>query len=266
MKQYGVYGYTFPEYGWVPAPSYLLRRWAILRLIKNMTKGRVIEFGCASGALLIDLTEIGFTCTGVEISDRAYQVSHKILSNYSNIRVYKSIPENSQGCFEYVMAFEVLEHIEDEANTLLQWKELLAKGGKLIISVPAHKNKWTASDEWAGHYRRYAKKDIVELLQVSGFKLEEIICYGFPLKNIIDSVRGFYHKILLKKNQTGGSIDRTVATKSSGIERSLENKLFFLYCNSVCNILFKLAFKFQSLFCKTNLGGGFIAVARKDEQ
>jgi len=55
MKYSNAYGHSFPEYGLVPAPSYLLRRWAVLKLLNTLPKGNVLEIGYASGTLLIDL-------------------------------------------------------------------------------------------------------------------------------------------------------------------------------------------------------------------
>ena len=221
MKWKKVYGPSFPEYGWVPAPSYLFRRWALFRLLKPLPKGKVLEIGCASGAMLVDLTGIGFKAVGVEISEKAYNLSSRILSEYEDVPVYRSIPGDSKEKFDYVMALEVIEHIDDDFSALLQWKGLLKKEGKLFISVPAHKSKWSSSDEWVGHYRRYEKDDLVILLQKAGFEPERILCYGVPFKNIIDIVRGFYHRRLIKRRKSSqDDINKKTATAESGINRS----------------------------------------------
>ena len=52
-------------------------------------------------------------------------------------------------------AFEVLEHIDDDALALKQWREYLRPSGWLLLSVPAHQDQYGAADELVGHYRRY---------------------------------------------------------------------------------------------------------------
>ena len=52
MEIHPVYGISFPERGWVPAPRYLLRRDRVLRLLARLPVGRLLEIGCGSGALL----------------------------------------------------------------------------------------------------------------------------------------------------------------------------------------------------------------------
>ena len=37
------------------------------------------------------------------------------------------------------MAFEVLEHIEDDLSWIKEWWNILNEHGKLLISVPAHR-------------------------------------------------------------------------------------------------------------------------------
>ena len=45
MKYYPEIGITAPDLGWVPAPTYILRRGAILDVIAAWDKGSVLEMG-----------------------------------------------------------------------------------------------------------------------------------------------------------------------------------------------------------------------------
>ena len=55
-----------------------------------------------------------------------------------------------------------------------------------MISVPAHPEMWSDIDVWAGHVRRYQRKQLVETLQAAGFAVERIECYGYPLANRVE--------------------------------------------------------------------------------
>ena len=57
--------------------------------------------------------------------------------------------------FALVGAFDVIEHVEDDAPVFRELARVLAPGGVLLCSVPLHEHAWTTFDEIVGHYRRY---------------------------------------------------------------------------------------------------------------
>ncbi|BAM32308.1 generic methyltransferase [Helicobacter cinaedi CCUG 18818 = ATCC BAA-847] len=77
--------------------------------------------------------------------------------------------------FDCIFAFDVLEHIDDDLVALKNMKSMLKNNTKslLALSVPAHKWLWNAHDVSVHHKRRYTKKELVDLMQQSGF---DIIC------------------------------------------------------------------------------------------
>lgn len=70
-----------------------------------------------------------------------------------------------------VAAFDVLEHFEDAVAALAEFRRVLRPGGMLLLSVPAYQWAWTSFDDMQGHYRRYTRRDLVELLRSSGFEV-----------------------------------------------------------------------------------------------
>src|SRR3546814_7757828 len=92
-----------------------------------------------------------------------------------------------------VCAFDVLEHIEDDRLAIQEWIRWLAPNGKMILSVPAHRSRWGAGDVWAGHYRRYDRNDVEQLLVSCGMEVEHLECYGFPLANATELLRSEEH-------------------------------------------------------------------------
>lgn len=59
--------------------------------------------------------------------------------------------------------FDVLEHIEDDVNFLLELKKKLPKGSLIYMTVPAHNYLWSDADDYGGHFRRYNLEMIKEL-------------------------------------------------------------------------------------------------------
>ena len=167
--------------------------------------------------------------------------------------------------FDYVMAFEVLEHIKDDKAVLGEWASWLKPGGRLLLSVPAHQKCWNSSDVWAGHFRRYEKKQLLSLLESTGFSVNLLECYGFPVGNIIEPIRSHYHakKHAQESIITDNYKQRMVQTERSGIHRSLEQRLYPLYARWFGIKLMQAAFKLQHIFVQRAWGKGYLLVATK---
>ncbi len=74
--------------------------------------------------------------------------------------------------FNSVFALNVVEHIEDDLLALKNMYKLLAKGGKVVILVPACRWIYNKLDENLQHYKRYSSRSIEKLLEEAGFKVE----------------------------------------------------------------------------------------------
>ena len=78
--------------------------------------------------------------------------------------------------FDLVICSEVMEHIPDEKQAVLELARILKPGKQLALSVPRYMPEricWMLSQEYhkanQGHIRIYRKKGIVQLLEQAGF-------------------------------------------------------------------------------------------------
>jgi SAM-dependent methyltransferase len=62
--------------------------------------------------------------------------------------------------FDVVGAFDVLEHVIEDENVLVQMFHAAHPGGGLLITVPQHPFLWSASDQHAKHQRRYNRAEL----------------------------------------------------------------------------------------------------------
>lgn len=74
--------------------------------------------------------------------------------------------------FDVVTAFDVVEHCESETQAMAELTRVLAPGGRLLLSVPAYQWAWSDHDVRAGHFRRYTKSRLVNLVEGAGLTVE----------------------------------------------------------------------------------------------
>jgi len=155
-----------------------------------------------------------------------------------------------------VMCCEVIEHIDDDEEFLRSVFSCIGSGGMFFGSVPAYQKKWQSVDQLAGHYRRYERDELRRKLIAAGFETPEIRCYGFPLINLLYPLREYYYSRQVKKNAAS---NKSEATARSGVARGFSkkfNKPFVFFLTRIFSV-------FQSIPVLTNLGDGFVFVARK---
>ena len=166
----------------IHTPRYILRKRIVLELLHRYEPGRFLEIGCGRGELLPYLVEQGFEGIGLEISPEVLPLARQVVSPYApTLSIVADEKPLELERFRYVLALEVLEHIQDDAAALVNWRKWLDRDGRLIITVPAHMKSWTKSEDAVGHYRRYERDAFCRLLADCGYMVEVFWSYGFPL-------------------------------------------------------------------------------------
>lgn len=149
------------------------RRDMVFRLIQKLNlppSTAILEIGCSGGPLLQRLAQQGYTnLTGIDVSETGIAVAQqKGLSNVSCMDgAHLTFPDNS---FDLLIASDVLEHIEDDAQALREWNRVLRPGGQLLVFVPAFSFMWSKHDEANQHFRRYTAAQLTSLLAASNLQ------------------------------------------------------------------------------------------------
>lgn len=245
---------------WNDSLTYRIRKKLVFeRLISRWPKNMFfLDIGLGGGNFCLDLAKAGFQGEGIDISDEAIKIAKsKLKKNADQVFIHKQnlFEKTEVEKYDFVSAFEVLEHIEDDDAAAKKINSLLKKNGYFIWSVPAHQKKFGQLDKWAGHWRRYEKKDIEKLMRENNFAIKNVYSYGFPLINILQFIQ---NKII---KQSGISENQEENTKQSGIQRNPGKKFKFLFNNIVIWPFYQL----QKLFLRANLSAGYVVIAQKYE-
>ncbi|KUG06090.1 class I SAM-dependent methyltransferase [Solirubrum puertoriconensis] len=131
----------------------------------------LLEIGCSGGPLLLRLRESGFSnITGIDISPRAIELAHRrgLPNSFAMDATKLDFADES---FDIIIASDVLEHIEDEAQALREWHRVLRPGGRLIVFVPAFSMLWSQHDVVNHHFRRYTRETLLTALRQGAFSI-----------------------------------------------------------------------------------------------
>jgi SAM-dependent methyltransferase len=149
---------------------------------------KVLDIGCGSGLMLNALEEVGETF-GMDMSDEAICFSKEIF----NGRVEKGVlPDQlpyQDNFFDLITALDVIEHIDNDIDSIRALRSLLVPGGKCILTVPAYMFLWSSHDEMNQHKRRYTLSKLNEKLVQAGFTVEKISYYNTLLFPVVFLVR-----------------------------------------------------------------------------
>lgn len=239
-------------------PPLAIRAWlrydVVSSIIDRLRPETALEIGCGQGAFGSRLAE-QCSYVGVEPDQESFAVaSERIAARGGEVLngFHSIVPEGS--VFDLVCAFEVLEHIDDDAGALAEWIRFVRPGGHLLLSVPAFQSRFGPMDVHAGHFRRYSPEDLTSLLVGAGLTEVDVTVYAWPLGYALEAVR---NRLDAKKLQKVGDASMQELTQASG--RTFQPQ------NSWQGTLVALAttpFRWLQRL-RRNAGTGLVAVARR---
>ncbi|GIH20969.1 class I SAM-dependent methyltransferase [Rugosimonospora africana] len=173
----------------------------------------VLEVGCGQGALGARLA-LRYRYLGVEPDPESYAVAARRMAGVGGTGEVRNVTVETLDArsFDLVCAFEVLEHIEDDAAAVTGWAARLRPGGWLMLSVPAHQRRFGPADHMAGHFRRYDPEVMSALLTRCGFSDIEVREYGTPLGYLLETARNAVGRRRMARLATMSVEERTAGS------------------------------------------------------
>jgi SAM-dependent methyltransferase len=153
--------------------------------LKLPANANILEIGAGTGGNLKMLSAFG-NVFALEKDNSARTIADKNTNHQFDIRA-GSCPDQmtfNDVSFDLICMFDVLEHIEDDAGTLVALKGLLKKNGKVLITVPAFQWLWGYHDEFLHHQRRYTTRKLKMDINAAGLHTHKITYFNtllFPL-------------------------------------------------------------------------------------
>jgi SAM-dependent methyltransferase len=150
--------------------------------LKKKGKPKVLDAGCATGALLNMLRDRGWETAGVEISPAAAYARRERNLDVKNLPLEES--RFPGGYFDLVLASHLIEHLNDPGGFVREAYRITAPGGRFFVTTPniaglqarLFRSRWRSAI--FDHLYLFSVKTLSRLLREQGFTPERIVTWG----------------------------------------------------------------------------------------
>jgi len=172
------------------------KRNIVQQLIKNKIGTKditdILDIGCGTGKLMEELSRYG-NVYGIDTSGKALNYCKKrgLVNVYKCELGKQKLPFKSDK-FSIVTCLDVIEHIEDENDVLLEINRVLKPGGHLVITVPAYQFLFSYWDQLLHHKRRYTTRNLkhqTDKVDLSTIKLSYFNSFLLPPAVVFRTVK-----------------------------------------------------------------------------
>ncbi|MDR2020804.1 MAG: class I SAM-dependent methyltransferase [Treponema sp.] len=186
----------------------------LLPVPSGTERPRILDIGCATGALLETLRERGWEVRGIEISGPQAEYARRV----RGLEVLELPLEESRlpdRFFQAVLASHLIEHLNNPASFVREAGRVLAPGGRFYVSTPniagfqarLFRERWRSAI--FDHLYLFSVRTLSELLRSAGFIIEKVRTWGglaagtapAPVKRLADRAAkrfGFGDVMLLR--------------------------------------------------------------------
>ena len=147
------------------------RRRVLARVIDSLhlARGaRILDAGCGSGRNMVELARRG-TVTGIELSPMSVAAARARGVGDVVEGTVEDLPFDDDS-FDFAVCLDVIEHLDDDGQTLRELRRVVAPGGMLLVTVPAYPSLWSSHDVVNHHRRRYTRAALLAVARESGWE------------------------------------------------------------------------------------------------
>lgn len=171
---------------------YVARREVLAALIRRRiapSAGAIIlEVGCGTGHNLAMLGRFG-PVSGIELDDQARAFARaRLRAEVAEARL-PELAGVGEAAFDLVAALDVIEHVEDDVESLVSLSRRLKPGGRLLVTVPAYPWLWSAHDVANHHLRRYTAASLRRAARAAGLEVEHLGHFNMLLLPLVMAAR-----------------------------------------------------------------------------
>jgi len=172
-------------------------------------KGKILDLGCGTAEMIFKLKQNGWEVWGVDFDRNAIKIAKRRfkLKNLFSDSFEDFFRKNQNLKFDTITFFEVLEHLQDPENFILNCRNILKPGGNVFISTPFRRRLFPNSNSWdfpPHHFTRWDEKSLQMIFEKNGFSVEKIT-FVEEIKILSEAlISGLKTNIVSKTMKKGG--------------------------------------------------------------
>jgi SAM-dependent methyltransferase len=166
---------------WYRERRVLLAR-ELTRLARQGEPGAALDIGAAGGGNTRVLRHHGWRALALEYGADGAEVAKE--RGLDVLRADARTLPIASGSMGLVVAFDILEHIEEDHVAAGEIFRVLRPGGTVLIAVPCDMSLWSAHDVAVGHVRRYTRESLRDVMEKAGFAVESLWSWNVLLRPI----------------------------------------------------------------------------------
>lgn len=140
----------------------------------GMRRGRALDVGCGTGAMLRELSAGGWTLVaGCDDSTLALGFCRQRGAG-ALVRASAPALPFADASMDLVLALDVIEHLDDDVAALREMARVCRPDGHLLIHVPAFPILWSDKDARNHHRRRYRRAALRAAVAAAGLDVERL--------------------------------------------------------------------------------------------
>ncbi|MET0360128.1 MAG: class I SAM-dependent methyltransferase [Sphingobium sp.] len=161
----------------------------IARRIAPRKGARILEAGCGTGGNLAMLAAYG-TVDALEYDGEARALAAARGIGRIEPGMLPGRIGFGQDRYDMIALLDVLEHVEEDRESLRALGKRLAPGGRILLTVPAVPWLWSDHDVIHHHKRRYTRESLTAVALGAGLKVESVGYFNSLLFPLAAAVRG----------------------------------------------------------------------------
>jgi 2-polyprenyl-3-methyl-5-hydroxy-6-metoxy-1,4-benzoquinol methylase len=152
-------------------------------LFKRKDRPKVLDVGCATGALLEQLRNRGWDCCGVELCTPSAEYARKE-RGLEILDVPLEKAGFQSGSIDVLHASHLIEHLNDPAGFLAEARRILSPGGYLFLTTPNSDGFQSVlfGARWRSaiydHLYLFSRRTLSRMLAAQGFLIEAVSTWG----------------------------------------------------------------------------------------
>jgi len=172
------YEFANPDHFWIKGRFRALRRGEQSEWFSGK---RFLEIGVGNGISMQQFESIpGVEIDGCDLNSYALQNSVPVNGRLFCMDV-RQPPTYMLEAYDGIILLDVIEHVKDDADFLRDCLKFVKQGGLVIIHVPTLQSLFSRYDQEIGHYRRYTKSSLLNLVTELNITPLKVAYWGFSM-------------------------------------------------------------------------------------